>query len=136
MDQDPCAHCSYQRQLSHVSHSDSDDQDQPEEEVPWDLLRPRGFPARRCYHRLVLLGCPRSMKLNIFCLSNTVLCEALGWGEKGVAILGEVHARGGGQFLANPIAKRNLNYLKDTTSTALYAHIPSMIFQNTYTLFW
>lgn len=122
MDQDPRAHGSYQSKLSHVSRFDSDDQDEPEEELPGDLLRPRGFPSRRCYHRLVLMGCPHSRKL-IFCLSNTVLCEALGWGEKGVAILGEVHARGGGKLLANPISKRNLNYLKDTTSTALYAHI-------------
>ncbi|KAG8899229.1 hypothetical protein FRC00_001742 [Tulasnella sp. 408] len=60
-------------------------------------------------------------------VATTVLCEALGWGEKGVAILGEVHARGGGQLLANPISKRNLNYLKDTTSTALLVAVAGYI---------
>ncbi|KAG8917829.1 hypothetical protein FRC01_002180, partial [Tulasnella sp. 417] len=57
----------------------------------------------------------------------TVLCEALGWGDEGVAILGEVHARGGGQLVANPLSKRNLSYLTDTTSTALLMAVAGYI---------
>ncbi|KIO30050.1 hypothetical protein M407DRAFT_20907 [Tulasnella calospora MUT 4182] len=58
---------------------------------------------------------------------STVLCEALGWGDEGVAILGEVHARGGGHLVANPLSKRNLSYLTDTTSTALLMAVAGYI---------
>ena len=47
------------------------------------------------------------------------MCDAFGWGNDGVAILGDVNIRKDGAFFAFPASKRNLTYLTNTTPTAL-----------------
>ncbi|KAG8991328.1 hypothetical protein FRB90_001392, partial [Tulasnella sp. 427] len=87
------------------------------------LILTRMMKTRLRKHFPGIFYVPEVFLLVVF---STVLCEAVGWGDKGVAILGEVHARRGTIF-GNPVSKRNLTYLTDTTSTALLMAVAGYI---------
>lgn len=48
-----------------------------------------------------------------------VMSNAFDWDDKGVAVLGDVKIHQDGALVHFPLSKRNLSYLKDTTSTAM-----------------
>ena len=56
-----------------------------------------------------------------------VLSDYFDWDKDGVDILGTVPINTGSSFIQFPLKRSNLKYLRQTTSTAVYVSIVSLI---------
>ncbi|KAG8929775.1 hypothetical protein FRC02_005088, partial [Tulasnella sp. 418] len=63
----------------------------------------------------------------LFVVLATVMCDVLDWDDKGVSILGTVDVHRGGSLFQFPLTRKNLSYLKATTSTSLLIAIAGFI---------